>query len=91
MESFECEMLKQGFNGLQKSGPGKTREELEFAVEKHIHIINIESLEELKLVNTIAEEHNCWINVTISVNPEKSKINAKRLAEKTSKTKGLRT
>lgn len=59
------------------SGPGKTREELEFAVEKHIHIINIESWEELKLVNAIAEEHDCCVNVALRVNPKESKMNAK--------------
>ena len=29
------------------------------------------------MLNDIAEEHNCCVSVTVRVNPEKSKMNAK--------------
>ena len=59
------------------TGPGKTYEELKYAVKKHIHIINIESLEEVKMINDIAEKQDCCVNVAIRVNPKESKMNAK--------------
>lgn len=71
--------LKSGFdpNIIIFSGPGKTCEELEYAIEKHIHIINVESIEELKLVNHLAEKHNCCVNVGIRINPKESNMGAK--------------
>lgn len=71
--------LKAGCNASNVifSSPGKTREELEYAVEKHIHVINAESIEELELINQIASEQNQCVNVAIRINPRESKMNAK--------------
>lgn len=71
--------LKSGCNAnnIIFSSPGKTREELEYAVENRIHVINAESLEELKLINQIAAEQNRCVNVAIRINPRESQMNAK--------------
>lgn len=71
--------LKSGCdpNNILFSSPGKTHEELEYAVGKRIHVINAESLEELKLINHIAEGQNWCANVAIRINPKESQMNAK--------------
>jgi len=71
--------LKSGCdpNNIIFSSPGKSRDELEYAVGKHIHIINVESLEELELINQIAEEQKWCVNVAIRINPKESQMNAK--------------
>ncbi len=52
------------------TSPGKTVEELMYAIENNIKIINIESMEELKLVNSISANYNKNTNVIIRVNPD---------------------
>ncbi len=51
------------------SGPGKIREEIEFALEKEIVALIAESFEEIQLINEIAEEKNCTVNIGIRINP----------------------
>lgn len=51
------------------SGPGKTYEELEYAVEMQIAAIIVESLSELAIINSIAEKQNRKIDVGIRINP----------------------
>ena len=52
------------------SGVGKTKPELEYAVNNDIKSINIESLFELELLNQIGKEKNKVINAGIRVNPD---------------------
>jgi len=52
------------------SGVGKTKPELEYAVDNDIKSINIESLFELELLNQIGKEKNKVINTGIRVNPD---------------------
>ncbi|MAZ47115.1 MAG: diaminopimelate decarboxylase [Halobacteriovoraceae bacterium] len=59
------------------SGVGKTRQEIEFALGCHelgIYSFNVESIEELDLINTVAKEMNKMARVAIRLNP---KVNAK--------------
>ena len=52
------------------SGVGKTRSELEAALDAGIHQINIESLPELERLNEIAEARGETARVAIRVNPD---------------------
>ena len=56
------------------SGVGKSLKEIEFAIKKNILQINVESEEELKLIENIAKKLKKKIQVGIRVNPN---INAK--------------
>ncbi len=51
------------------AGVGKTREEIEFALQHEIYSFNVESLEELSFINDIAGELNKVAQVAIRVNP----------------------
>jgi diaminopimelate decarboxylase len=52
------------------SGVGKTREEIEFALESRVGQLNVESVEELKLINEIAAGKKLSAPVSIRVNPD---------------------
>lgn len=56
-------------NKIIFSGVGKTEKEIVFALRKGIYQINVESLEELCLINKIASELVCVAPVAIRVNP----------------------
>ncbi len=51
------------------SGVGKTFDEISFAIEKKILLINAESLSEIKAINEIAKKKNKKINVGVRLNP----------------------
>lgn len=50
------------------TGPGKEKEELEYAIEKDIYCINVESLQEIILINEIATRLGKIINIGIRIN-----------------------
>ncbi|SVB64527.1 uncharacterized protein METZ01_LOCUS217381, partial [marine metagenome] len=50
-------------------GVGKSLEDILFAIEQNIRLINIESLEELHQINSIATSINKKVNVGIRLNP----------------------
>jgi diaminopimelate decarboxylase len=52
------------------SGVGKTREEIGFALDSGIGQLNIESPEELEIVNEIAAARNVKARVSVRVNPD---------------------
>jgi diaminopimelate decarboxylase len=52
------------------SGVGKTSEEIRYALKENILLLNIESPEELKLVNTIAGRIKRKASISIRVNPD---------------------
>lgn len=51
------------------AGPGKSTEELAFAVESEIGEIHLESVEEARRLSQIAEEQNQNIKVAVRINP----------------------
>ena len=51
------------------SGVGKTEDEIRFAISKNILCFNVESLEELKTINSLAIEMKKIANISIRVNP----------------------
>ena len=50
-------------------GVGKSKEDLLYAIQKDIRLINTESLEEIKLLEKIANEKNKKINIGLRLNP----------------------
>ena len=50
-------------------GVGKSLEDILFAIEQNIRLINIESLEELNQINSITNSINKKVNVGIRLNP----------------------
>ena len=63
--------LKAGINKkkIVFSGVGKTEDELKFAIEKKILLINSESASEIKLIEKIAKKKNIIVNIGIRYNP----------------------
>ena len=51
-------------------GTGKTDPEIELALKANIHAFNVESLEELSVINEIAEKLGIRAKVSIRVNPD---------------------
>lgn len=54
---------------IMLTGPSKSQEEIRFAVEKNIGSINVESVQELNLVNELAREKNKTQNILVRINP----------------------
>ncbi len=52
------------------SGVGKTKEEIAFALESGIGQLNVESLEELEMINEIAAARNVRAKISVRVNPD---------------------
>src|SRR4051794_17354630 len=52
------------------SGVGKTREEVEFALRRRVHIFNCESESELELIDGMAGELGTQARVAFRVNPD---------------------
>ena len=50
-------------------GIGKTKQDIAFAIEKNIRLINIESIDELERVNEVALNQSKKINIGIRLNP----------------------
>ena len=59
-------------------GVGKSYEDILFAIEQNIRLINIESLEEINQINSIANSISKKVNVGIRLNPN---IDSKTLAQ----------
>ncbi|APF17493.1 diaminopimelate decarboxylase [Caldithrix abyssi DSM 13497] len=64
--------LKAGFapSKIVFAGVGKTAEEIRLAIESRIHSINIESIEEFKVVQKIAEELEIPTGIAFRINPD---------------------
>lgn len=50
------------------SSPGKTVDEIEFAIEEKIKVINVESVDEAILVNEVAKKKNRKVEVVLRIN-----------------------
>lgn len=63
--------INQGFKGDQIAfaGVGKTDEEIKLGLKHHIFTFNVESLEELKVIDSIARSLNQTANIAIRLNP----------------------
>ncbi len=63
--------VEMGFNPneIVLAGIGKTDEELELAITQGIHSINCESIEELEVINEIAERNNRVAHISFRINP----------------------
>jgi diaminopimelate decarboxylase len=64
--------LKAGFapKKITYDGPGKTRREITLALEKDIYGFNVESLEEIDVINAIAGSLGKKAKISIRVNPD---------------------
>lgn len=52
------------------AGVGKTRDEIEYALDEHVHSFNVESEAELELINKVAREKNVRAPIALRVNPD---------------------
>ncbi len=71
--------LKSGFNPerIIFAGPGKKDEDLEYAMNAGVSIINVESINELKRLNKIAKKKATKAHVCIRINPMRAVKKAK--------------
>lgn len=56
-------------NKIIFTSPGKTYMEICEAIERNVEVINIESIEELEIVELVAKEKKKMVNVAIRINP----------------------
>ncbi|MFY0625182.1 MAG: diaminopimelate decarboxylase [Reichenbachiella sp.] len=63
--------IETGFDASEivLAGIGKTDEELQLAISAGIHSINCESIEELEVINEIAESNNKTAHISFRINP----------------------
>ena len=63
--------LEAGFdpNKIIFEGVGKSEEDIRYAIQQNIRLINVESLNEIKLINQIGKSVNKVINIGIRLNP----------------------
>ncbi len=75
-------VLKAGFNPkkIVFSGVGKTSEELSYAINKNILLINIESEEELIEVEKIAKKKRKLVDIGIRLNPNTDAKTLKKIS-----------
>jgi len=57
-------------NKIIFEGVGKSQEDIEFAINQNIRLINVESLEELNLINKLGHSLNKKINIGVRLNPD---------------------
>jgi diaminopimelate decarboxylase len=64
--------ISAGFNPnkIIFEGVGKSKQDIEYAIKENIRLINIESFNEINLVNEIAKNLGMFINVGIRLNPD---------------------
>ncbi len=74
-----CVALKAGFapKNIIFTSPGKTEEEIRYAIENGIKIINIDSIREASIVDKLAKETDSVVDVAIRINPSSCRSNAK--------------
>ncbi|MEW9700455.1 type III PLP-dependent enzyme [Paenibacillus sp. SI8] len=63
--------LQAGFHpqDIIFTSPGKTNEDLTYAIESGIYSINIESIEEARVINQIALQHGRVVPISVRINP----------------------
>jgi diaminopimelate decarboxylase len=67
-----CTALAAGFQpeNIIFTSPGKSYEELEFAIDEQIYSINVESIEEAELINSISAGKNLITDIAVRINPD---------------------
>lgn len=83
--------LQCGYLGkeIEFTGPGKSKEALQLAIENNLASIVIESLQELELINAIAEDLEKRANISIRINPKKFYAQNGKLIDSSSTQFGL--
>ncbi len=81
--------LKAGINPnkIVFSGVGKTSEEINFAIEKRILLINAESKSEIEVINKIAKQKNKLVQIGIRLNPNTDAKTLKQISTGKSENK----
>jgi len=81
--------LKAGINSskIVFSGVGKTSEEINFAIEKKILLINAESKSEIQEINKIAKKKNKKVRIGIRLNPNTDAKTLKQISTGKSENK----
>ena len=81
--------LKAGINPnkIVFSGVGKTSEEINFAIEKRILLINAESKSEIEVINKIAKQKNKVVQIGIRLNPNTDAKTLKQISTGKSENK----
>ena len=81
--------LKAGINSskIVFSGVGKTSEEINFAIEKKILLINAESKSEIEEINKIAKKKNKKVQIGIRLNPNTDAKTLKQISTGKSENK----
>ncbi|GKX68390.1 diaminopimelate decarboxylase [Inconstantimicrobium mannanitabidum] len=59
------------------TSPGKTYDEIDYAIDCDIKVINVDSFEEIKIINKLGENKNKIVKVGLRINPSVSFSNAK--------------
>ncbi|NPD87972.1 MAG: hypothetical protein HGN29_04570 [Asgard group archaeon] len=99
MSLFEMKLAERAGYSWGKvifNGPAKTAEELQYAISKGVGYINVDSLDELKLIAKIAETEQKIQPITIRIHPQfKDETEKRLLIRKNSKlgvdfTRGLK-
>ena len=64
--------LEAGFepNKIIFEGVGKSKEDIEYAINKNIRLINAESISELSIINEIGDKLNKKVNIGLRLNPD---------------------
>lgn len=64
--------IKAGFesNKIIFEGVGKSKNDIEYAINENIKLINIESVDEIKMINDIAKNLSKIVNVGVRLNPD---------------------
>ncbi|MCG8411183.1 MAG: diaminopimelate decarboxylase [Bacteroidales bacterium] len=64
--------IENGFdsNKIVFAGVGKTDKEIEYAIKQNIFCFNCESIQELEVINSIAQKYNTKQRVALRINPD---------------------
>ncbi len=69
------------------AGVGKSRDEIEYALDERVHSFNVESEAELELINRVAKAKGVRAPIAVRVNPEVAAGHHKYISTGTSKNK----
>ena len=92
MSLFELKLAKRANFTSDKivfNGPAKSFEELNFAISKGIRHLNVDSLNELKVIEEIAKNKNHIQRITIRIHPQLNEKTEKRLLIKKNSKLGI--
>ncbi|MBY9000414.1 MAG: alanine racemase [Candidatus Heimdallarchaeota archaeon] len=92
MSLFELLLAERAgfsFDRVIFNGPAKTQKELEFSMDKGIQYLNIESMNELRDIENIAEKKGIVQDITIRIHPRLSEETEKKLLIKKNSKLGI--